>query len=101
MLSMWSIDGKRDTLNDEGVDLKEYCGKVRAKAPISNGAARLVRRDRKHAMSSQAPPIFNRFGFTPEEVEKTMRAKAMTKGTVIAQAARLKAYAARIQTRYQ
>lgn len=62
-------------------------------------AARIVRRDKKHAMSSQVPPILNRLGFSPEEFEKTMRAKAMTRGTVIAQAARLKAYAAHMKKR--
>ena len=62
-------------------------------------AARTVRSDKKHAMSSRVLPILNRLGFTPEEFEKTMRAKAMTRGTVIAQAERLRAYAEHLKKR--
>ncbi len=62
-------------------------------------AARIVRSDKKHAMSSQVPPILNRLGFTPEEFAKNMRAKAMTRGTVIAQADRLRAYAEHLKKR--
>ena len=42
---------------------------------------------------------FNRLGFTPEEFEKTMRAKAMTGGTAIAQAERLRPYAELLKKR--
>jgi REP element-mobilizing transposase RayT len=62
-------------------------------------AARIVRSDKKHAMSSRAPSILSRLGFSPEEFEKAVRAKAMTRGTVIAQADRLKAYAEHLNKR--
>ena len=62
-------------------------------------AARIVRSDKNHAMSSRVPSILSRLGSSPEEFEKAVRAKAMTRGTVIAQADRLKAYAEHLNER--
>ena len=62
-------------------------------------AARIVRSDKKHAMSQRVPPILNRLGFTPEEFVKATRAKAMTRGTAIAQVERLRAYAEHLKKR--
>ena len=62
-------------------------------------AARIVRSDKKHAMSQRVPPILNRLGFTPEEFIKATRAKAMTRGTAIAQLERLRAYAEHLKKR--
>ena len=63
-------------------------------------AARIVRSDKKHAMSQRVPPILSRFGFTPEEFIKATRAKVMTRGTAIAQVERLRAYAEHLKKRY-
>ncbi|MBR7798686.1 hypothetical protein [Undibacterium fentianense] len=44
-------------------------------------------------MSQRVPPILNCLCLTSEEFIKATRAKAMTRGTVIAQVERLRAYA--------
>ncbi len=75
------------------------CSNASDYVELVDWAARIVRSDKKHAMSSRVPPILNRLGFTQEEFEKTMQAKAMTRGTVIAQAERLRAYAEHLKKR--
>lgn len=62
-------------------------------------AARIVRIDKKHAMSSNTPPILTRLGFTPEQFQQSMQSKVMSRGSAIGQIERLKAYAAHLQER--
>ncbi|MBY0572104.1 MAG: hypothetical protein K2P84_00360, partial [Undibacterium sp.] len=61
--------------------------------------ARIVRTDHKLAMSGQTPPILARCGFTSDTFTAFMQTQAMTRGTVIGQVERLKAYAVSLKKR--
>ncbi len=61
--------------------------------------ARIVRTDKKGAIPIQTPCILQRLGFSAAEFHKHMQAQAMTRGTVIGQVARLKAYAISLKKR--
>ncbi len=61
--------------------------------------ARIIRADKKGAIASHTPPILQRLGFSAAEFHKHMQAQAMTRGTVIGQVERLKAYAISLKKR--
>ncbi len=61
--------------------------------------ARIVRPDKRGAMPMHTPPILARLGFAADDFKKQMQAQAMTKGTVIGQVERLKAYAIHLKKR--
>ena len=61
--------------------------------------ARIVRPDKKLAMSANTPPILARLGFTADAFNQFMQTQAMTHGTAIGQVERLKAYATSLKKR--
>ncbi len=61
--------------------------------------ARIVRADKKGVIASHTPLILQRLGFSAAEFHKHMQAQAMTRGTVIGQVERLKAYAIGLKKR--
>ncbi|WP_230404261.1 MULTISPECIES: hypothetical protein [Undibacterium] len=61
--------------------------------------SRVVRKDKKHAVDEKLPPILSRLGFTRENFEEHMQAKAMRRGTVIGQLHRIRAYACHLKKR--
>ena len=60
---------------------------------------RIVRPDKRGALPAHTPPILARLGFAADDFKQQMQAQAMTKGTVIGQVERLKAYAIHLKKR--